>query len=201
MFIDRGPLFDALLQQQESPEQTLIPSVNLHLVRCIETRWRLEIFSLDPAAQFEARNAMAEYIRLVPRAFPGLTKLYVSFADPVYYRHAPPVEFTDEVHAALLEPMSRVLLQVTHLVDYTIALPTNLFGALSAQDQAAGGQIVKGKAIVDRKFWQPCLNRSGSDPDQGGARGYWIAAGEESNLNFDPHGKPFLISQRAAVLH
>ena len=201
MFIDGGPLLDVLLQQQESPQQTLIPPADLHLVTCIETRWRFEIFSLDPAAQLEARNSTAEYIRLLPRAFPALTKLYISFADPVYSRNIPPSEVADEIRDALLEPLSRVLVQTTRLADYTVALPSNLFGALSAQNVAAGGQIVKGKAVVDRKFWQPCLSRSGLDSDQGPPQGYWIAAGEESNLNFDATGKPFLMSHRAAVLH
>ena len=194
-FIDGGAFFHILLGQHESPEHSLIPQSNLKMITSFESRWSFKLFSLVPAVQEDARKSLREYTRLLPRAFPSLTKLYISFRDPIYSRNTPPTDVMDEIDNELLGPLSRVLTEAVCLREYTVALPQNLFDPLSAKNREAGGKLIIGKAIIDRKFWQPVIR------DDMDGRGFWIAWGEQSNLYFDAQGKPNLMSHRAYVLH
>lgn len=198
IFLHEGPLLDALLYQCEDPKRCLVPQANLDLIS-LEIHWRFEIFSHKHEAEEEARVSMNEHLRLLSRAFPDLKKLYFSVADGMYHRRTHPDKVMDEIDAALLDPLGDILKRLTHLNEYTVALPSHMFRPLSTRALKAGKELVTAKAIIDRKFWQP-VTLNGSDAEICNYGGFWIAAGEESDFDFDWEGKPYRLSTRPSVL-
>lgn len=144
-------------------------------------------------------SLMNEHLRLLSRAFPGLKKLHLSFVDGMYHSRARPDAVMDEIDHTLLDPLGSILKRATHLNEYTVDLPTNMFHPLSRRALKAGDEIVKRKFLADRKFWQ-LVTSNGSDAEVCNYGGIWIAAGEESDFDFDWQGSPFRLSARPSIL-
>jgi hypothetical protein len=108
------------------------------------------------------------YMRLLPRAFPNQTRLYITFGEELYRRIQRPAECLDEIDSVLLKTIAGMMGR-SELQDCTIEVPSNLFMELRHRANDAGTKIVYSLAIAQIKVWHSVFAQ----------RGYWITYGEE----------------------
>lgn len=176
--VESQPLLDALLRQHENLHRCLLVPERLNMIRSLELKWNFVLFAIDTTVQERDRTTFETYMRLLPRAFPNQTRLYITFGWELYRRIREPEECLDEIDSVFLETIAGMVRRST-LQNCTIEVPFNLFMALRHRAIDAGTKVIHSPAITEVKVWHSVSEE----------RGYWITWGED------------IPSTRPSVLH
>jgi hypothetical protein len=226
IFIGSRKLIDTLLLSASDDsalgQRVLVPPDRLMLLTKLELVWDWALFirSEDVEQQTAHRVDMLRSLSLLPRAFPNLVTIFISYSDILYKRPIRPEVYMAEIDRELLVPLSEMVSQFSRLNRCVVELPTNTFGPLMSRAQRSGSEVDKGRSWQDvRIWWEPgCNTREGGfgstdetlEPcgeDQlepkhrlKGRAGFWVKRGVESDLTFDYLGQPRYSSTEPQVL-
>ncbi|KAK3935702.1 hypothetical protein QBC46DRAFT_396872 [Diplogelasinospora grovesii] len=226
IFIGSRRLVDTLLlSASDSPlrQRVLVPPHRLVLLTKLELVWDWALFVRpeDVEQQTVHRAGMVRSLGLLPRAFPNLVTIFISYSDILYRRPIRPDEYLAEIDHELLLPLSEMVSQFSRLRKCVVELPTSTFRPLMSRAQRSGNEVDKGRSWQDVRFWwEPdCCNMKGdgagstdatletsgeNQPEQKhtlkGRAGFWVKWGVESDLFFDYLGQPRYLSTEPQVL-
>lgn len=226
MFLASRKLIDTLLlsASSDSPvrQRVLVLPHRLTLITKLELVWDWALFIRpeDVEQQTVHRADMARSLGLLPRAFPNLVTLFISYSDVLYRRPISPNTYLDEIDHELLLPLSDMLREFSGLCQCVVELPTCIFRPLLSRAQRSGNEVDKGRSWQDARFWwepdrdigekrvagtDETLKPSGeSQPEQKhrvkSRAGFWVKSGVESDLFFDYTGQPKYSSTEGQVL-
>ncbi|OIW22891.1 hypothetical protein CONLIGDRAFT_674636 [Coniochaeta ligniaria NRRL 30616] len=225
IFMASRKLIDTLiLSVSNSPlgQRVLVPPHRLVLLTKLELVWDWALFIRpeDNEQQTAHRADMVQSLGLLPRAFPNLVTIFISYSDVLYRRPISPDKYLGEIDRELLLPLSEMVSQFSRLDQCVVELPTCTFRPLMSRAQRSGTEVDKGRSWQDTRFWwEPDCNvkeeGAGStdetpetsrenQPDQKdrlkGRVGFWVKSGVESDLFFDYQGRPGYLSTQGQVL-
>jgi hypothetical protein len=223
IFLASRKLIDTLLlsaSSDRSPlrQRVIVPPHRLTLVTKLELVWDWALFIRpeDVEQQTVHRADMARSLGLLPRAFPNLVAVFISYSDMLYRRPISPDAYLGEIDHELLLPLSGMLREFSGLSQCVVELPTCTFRPLWSRAQRSGNEVDKGRSWQDVRFWwEPDrdieekrvgrLESSGENaPEEThrvkGRAGFWVKSGVESDLFFDYMGQPRYSSTEGQVL-
>ncbi|KAH8896312.1 hypothetical protein GQ53DRAFT_778957 [Thozetella sp. PMI_491] len=211
IFIEsRRLIIDLLLSAPGSPlnQRVLVPPNHLAYITRLELVWGWTLFTRPEYAEQQNthRTDMVRSLDLLPRAFPNLVSIFISYSDNLYRRNIRPEEFFAEVDSNLLAPHSEMATRLTRLEKCIVELPTNTFRPLMARAEKSGNKIDKGRSWQDVRFWwEPGrhIDENGAKQQQqlqGSRIGFWVKWGVESDLSFDYLGQPTRLSTAGHTL-
>lgn len=226
IFLASRKLIDALLlpASSDSPlrQRVIVPPHRLTLVTRLELVWDWALFIRpeDIEQQTVHRADMARSLGLLPRAFPNLVTIFISYSDMLCRRPISPDGYLGEIDSELLLPISDMLREFSGLSRCVVELPTCTFLPLLSRAQKRGNEVDKGRSWQDVRFWwepdrdieeksvastDETLETSGESPPEQkhrvkGRAGFWVKSGVESDLFFDYMGQPRYSSTEGQVL-
>ena len=162
-----------LLRSASDPlrQRVLVPPQHLALLTKLELVWAWALFCSPTFAQQQTaqRADMMRNLDLLPRAFPNLVTLYLSFSNALYHRSIPPDACLNEIDDTLLLPPSAMMGQFSKLQSKKciVELPTNTAWPLISQ---SGGSVHKKDYRGPswdriRAWWEP--DGSGNENENG----------------------------------
>ncbi|EFX05706.1 hypothetical protein CMQ_3775 [Grosmannia clavigera kw1407] len=202
LFIEGGPLIATLLQASSLvlgsalSRRILVPPRQMALLTKLELVWQWTLFMRPDQvkAQSANRSEMARSFDLLPRTFPHLLTLYISYLDGLYDRSVRPEEYEAEIEQELFLPLHQMACRFGRLGKCIVEIPTVVFQPLLARAKKGGNEIDQGHSYHDVRFWwQP-------EPMQTGKVGLWVKSGIEGNLFFDHKGEARTRNTQLSIL-
>ncbi len=175
----------------------------------------------DAEQQTLHRADMALDLELLPRAFPNLVYIFISYSDSLYSRLIEPGNYLAEIDRELLSPLSEMVDRCSRANKCIVELPTSTFYPLMARARRSGNDIDEGRSFQDMRFlWEPGCDLKQQDnmkideapalPLKNRAEprsslkervGLWVKWGVESRISFDYLGRPRNFFTEPHVLH
>ena len=203
--VSNAKLVDMLLSsalQNAIQQRVLVPTHLLKLITKLEVMWDWGLFHRADGLKKQStdRSHMKGCLDLLPKAFPNLMTLYMSYSDGLYRRREAPENYLSEIDEELLFPLARMAGQLPRLHKCTVELPSNTFGPLISRAYSTQSKI-ENKHLDDIKFEWRCDGVTDGGYNTGvGNISIWMKSGVESDLRFDYQGKPFSMATRPQVL-
>lgn len=201
-----GKLIEASLfsaSSSPSPRRVLVPTNLMSVITKLELIWTWKLFAHPNGLKKQTldRAHMASHLHLLPKAFPMLVTLYISYTDHLYGRREHPERYLAEIDDELLSPLATMAGQLPRLKRCLVELPTNTFDVLLERAERAKSNIVKRRLRSQDEFeWDIGKTKDSESDVLADHHSIWIQGGVESDLAFDYLGKPFSMSARMHVL-
>ncbi|KJZ70859.1 hypothetical protein HIM_09724 [Hirsutella minnesotensis 3608] len=204
VYLASQPLIEALVWQHSNwTSRPRIMGSGIQLVQSLHMRWDMSLFAQnDGAREAKDRKRLANYVKLIPKAFPDLRLLYIIFEDSLYDRTSCPSKNLEEIKSILLEPLLTLRTNFASLHDFSIALPEMVFWDFSGRIIEKQKQLWSPAEVAMMKpeeffgpwVWYPF--EAGMTPCESrkGQNGYWVKSGlETSNFGWRPDGTKFFV--------
>lgn len=198
IYLQSEPIKTGFLRQYVIPGAPVFAGPYIHRIQSLALTWDFTLFgSYYGTHEAEHRSRFAEHLKLLPRAFPKLTRLRLVLEDATYYRTVPPDSSLEDLEAVILRPILLAGTKVRGLRDFIVFIETAIFDVISrrADDEGLLRRSHNSRWTTHVRY--PFTTGSPDECAQPEV-GYWIETGPESDLFWRPDGTSFLRSHLGA---
>lgn len=193
IFIQDHPLVGGLLRQYTVPDAPILAGLDMHRITSLIMRCDLTLFgSIRDTDEVEQRARFAEYLDLIPRAFPKLTHLQLNLGPETYRGRVAPWDGLDEIEDVLLKPLLEMSNKIKGLRDFTALLPlclSSLFIFEKAWEESLLAVAAETNPVFIEKVWYPFTAKVEGCEQPG--TGYWIGEGLANACGWRPDGTTY----------
>ena len=135
----------------------------MRLITSLCIRWDLILFSSDTRTDIaDHRVRFADYLHMLPQAFPKLTQLHLILGERTYEGRVRAEANREQLEVVLLQPLLDARIRMgDQLQDFTVAAPAGLFlaflsfAALSSQPEDNPTLKMRTNNIWILRIWYP----------------------------------------------
>ncbi|KEZ42590.1 hypothetical protein SAPIO_CDS5826 [Scedosporium apiospermum] len=154
-----------------------------------KARCDLTLFgSFDGTDEVQQRARFAEYLDLMPRAFPKLAHLQLDLGPETYNGTVPPWDCLEEIEDIILKPLLEMSNKMKRLRDFSVLMSQCLtcdFFSSKAREESL--LAVVNKDGLSGKVWYPFTAKLEGGEQPG--KGYWIEEGHPGTYGWRPDGR------------
>ena len=198
VFIRHDPLVRGLLRQYVVPDAPILTGHDIHHITSLIARCDLTFFgSFDGTDEVEQRARFAEYLDLMPHAFPKLAHLQLDLGPETYNGMAAPGDRLNEIEDVILKPLLEMSSKIKGLQDFAALLPLCLFDLAFEKACKESLLVARNKNRLIEKVWYPFTAQVEGCEQPG--KGYWIEEGHPGTCGWRPDGTKFRFMESVHV--